>query len=53
MWFSVAAVLAGLVVLGFLALSIKPRPFPMYPERTTALKTVELPADLPAPVVRY
>ena len=37
----------------FLALSIKPQPFPMYPERSPALKTVELPADLPTPVVRY
>ena len=38
---------------GWLGLQVKPKPFPAYPERTPALNTIELPADLPAPVARY
>jgi hypothetical protein len=45
--------LVAILVLGWLGLQVKPKPFPAYPEQTPALKTVELPADLPAPVARY
>ena len=44
------AVLAGIAWLG---LQVQPKPFPAYPEQIPALDTVELPADLPAPVARY
>ena len=44
----------GLVLTaGWLGLRVKPKRFPAYPERTPALSTVELPADLPAPVSRF
>ena len=42
-----------ILIAGWLGLQVKPKPFPTYPERTPALNTVELPADLPAPVARY
>ena len=45
--------LAALLGVGWLGLQIPPKPFPAYPEQTPALDTVELPADLPAPVARY
>jgi hypothetical protein len=45
--------LVAILVVGWLGLQVKPKPFPAYPEQTPALKTVELPADLPAPVARY
>ncbi|MBL7065242.1 MAG: hypothetical protein ISS49_13700 [Anaerolineae bacterium] len=45
--------LAVLVAIGWLGLQVQPKPFPAYPEQTPALNTVELPADLPAPVARY
>jgi hypothetical protein len=45
--------LVAIFAVGWLGLQVKPKPFPAYPERTPALKTVELPADLPAPVARY
>ena len=56
MWKIVLIVLGTIIVLtvaGWLGLQVKPKPFPTYPERTPALNTVELPADLPAPVTRY
>ncbi len=46
-------ILVALVGLGWLGLQVKPKPFPAYQEQTPALKAVELPADLPAPVARY
>ncbi|MGB3906690.1 MAG: DUF6544 family protein, partial [Anaerolineae bacterium] len=46
---ALGVVLAG----GWLGLRVKPQPFPAYSEQTPALKTVELPADLPAPVSRF
>jgi hypothetical protein len=46
----ILVVLAG---IGWLGLQVQPKPFPAYPEQTPAMKTVELPADLPAPVARY
>lgn len=45
--------LAVLLGIGWLGLQIPPKPFPAYPEQTPALTTVDLPADLPAPVARY
>lgn len=45
--------LVAVFLVGWLGLQVKPKPFPAYPEQTPALKTVELPADLPAPVARY
>ena len=56
MWKIVLIVLGTIIVLtvaAWLGLQVKPKPFPTYPERTPALNTVELPADLPAPVTRY
>jgi len=52
----VMALIGVLVVLaagGWLGLQVRPKPFPPYPERTSILATVELPAGLPAPVARY
>ena len=52
----VAAIAIGAVALlaiGWLGLQVQPKSFPAYPEQTPALDTVELPADLPAPVARY
>jgi len=52
----VVAIIGILIVLagiGWLGLQVKPKPFPAYPEQTPALNTVELPADLPAPVARF
>lgn len=46
-------ILTVLIVLGWLGLQIKPKPFPTFPRQTSALKTVPLPADLPAPVERF
>ncbi len=40
-------------LLGWLGLSIKPTPFPAYPERAPALETMALPSGLPAPVERF
>lgn len=37
----------------WVGLRIEPRPFPPYPDRTPDLETVDLPADLPAPVARF
>jgi len=48
-----AGVLAMLVGLGWRGLQVKPKPFPSYQEQTPFLSTVELPADLPAPVARF
>ncbi len=50
---TVFAVLVGLPMVGWLGLHIKPKPFPAYPAQTPPLETIELPADLPAPVTRY
>ena len=48
----IIGILAALVLLGWLGLQIKPKPFSAYPEKTPALRTVPLPSDLPAPVER-
>lgn len=49
----IVGVLVVLAAIGWLGLQVKPNPFPAYLEQTPVLKTVELPADLPAPVARY
>jgi len=50
---TIMVVLVVLATIGWLGLRVQPKPFPAYPERTPALSTVELPADLPAPVARF
>jgi hypothetical protein len=49
----VLVLLLVVVLLGWLGLQIKPRPFSSHPEKTPALKTTPLPAGLPAPVERF
>jgi hypothetical protein len=49
----ITAILVILILLGWLGLQIKPRSFYAYPEKTPTLKTVPLPAGLPAPVERF
>ncbi|MFN2150249.1 MAG: DUF6544 family protein, partial [Anaerolineales bacterium] len=50
-------IISGIIVVallvGWVGLKIKPRPFSPYEERTPALETVPLPDDLPAPVSRF
>ena len=50
---AITTILAFITLLGWLGLQIKPRPFSPYPEKTPGLKTVPLPAGLPAPVERF
>jgi hypothetical protein len=50
---SVLGLVLILAFLGWLGLRVKPSPFSPYPEQTPSLSTVELPADLPAPVSRF
>jgi len=49
----IAAFLVAIVLLGWLGLQIKPAPFAPYPEKTPALKTIPIPAGLPAPVEHF
>ena len=49
----ITAILIVVILLGWLGLQIKPAPFSPYPEKTTALRTIPLPAGLPAPVERF
>jgi hypothetical protein len=51
--FLLSGALAGLVLLGWLGLSIKPGSFTPYSEAGSALETVPLPDGLPGPVLRY
>ena len=53
LFLTTATILAILLLLGWLGLQIKPRPFLPYPEKTPALKTVPLPAGLAAAVERF
>jgi hypothetical protein len=48
----VCAIIA-ILLLGWLGLKIKPKPFPSFPGGTPGLETVPLPAGLPAPVERF
>lgn len=45
--------LVSLVVIAWLGLQVKPRPFAPYPVRTPELETIPLPDGLPAPVERF
>ncbi|MCA9875693.1 MAG: hypothetical protein KC441_18605 [Anaerolineales bacterium] len=49
----IVVVLFILLVIGWLGLRIRPRPFASYPAQTPPLQTIPLPDDLPAPVERY
>ena len=49
----IAAILIVILLLGWLGLKIKPASFSSYPEKTPELRTVPLPAGLPAPVERF
>jgi hypothetical protein len=49
----IAAILLVIVLLGWLGLKIKPAPFSPHPETAPQLKTIPLPAGLPAPVERF
>jgi len=51
--FIIAGLLIVIGLLGWLGLQIQPKPFPSFPEHTQPLKTVPLPAGLPAPVERF
>lgn len=42
-----------IALLGWIGLQIKPASFPNFPEETPQLKTIPLPAGLPAPVERF
>ena len=48
----ILCILAVLFFLGWLGLQIKPKSFLPYPEKPPALRTIPLPAGLPAPVER-
>jgi hypothetical protein len=50
---SITSILAVAILIGWLGLQIKPKPFLPYSEKTPALKTVPLPSSLPAPVERF
>jgi hypothetical protein len=47
------ASLLAFLLLGWVGLQIKPRSFPTFPQQPSALKTVPMPAGLPAPVERF
>jgi hypothetical protein len=49
----ILCIVAVLIFLGWLGLQIKPRSFPPFPQKTPSLKTIPLPAGLPAPVERF
>lgn len=48
-----ACAIIALVLLGWLGLQIKPKPFLSFPQRPPVLKHVPLPDGLPAPVERF
>ena len=50
---AITAILVTLILLGWVGLQIKPRPFFPYSEQTGEIKTIPLPAGLPAPVERF
>jgi hypothetical protein len=49
----VAGILAGLILLGWVGLQTKPRPFPSFPQEPGTVETVPLPEDLPEPVAAF
>jgi hypothetical protein len=50
---AIVGLLVLLVVLAWVGLHVKPKPFPPYPGQTPPLDTVDLPTDLPPPVARF
>jgi len=52
-FFILVGIIALLILLGWLGLQIKPKPFPMYPYQIPEIKTIPLPGGLPAPVERF
>jgi len=48
-----ASIMIVIGLLGWLGLQIKPQSFPAYPDKPPSLKTIPLPAGLPAPVERF
>ena len=53
MAFTIAAIIAGLVLVGWIGLQIRPRPLPPFAGPAGAVETVDLPEGLPAPVARF
>lgn len=51
--YGILIALIGLVVLGWLGLRVRPRPFALYSAQSSELETVPLPDDLPSPVKRF
>jgi hypothetical protein len=51
--FILLGVIAGLVLLAWLGLQIKPSPLPAFPRQSGELETQPLPEGLPAPVERF
>ena len=49
----ILCIAAVLLFLGWLGLQVKPKAFLPFPEKTPPLKTIPLPAGLPAPVERF
>jgi hypothetical protein len=49
----ILCILAALFLISWLGFQIKPRPFSAYSENAPELKTIPLPAGLPAPVEKY
>lgn len=49
----VFAIVIGLVIVIWIGLQIKSKPFAVYPQQTPPLEMVELPENLPAPVERF
>lgn len=49
----IVGVLAALLILGWIGLQVKPKPFPPFASETPDLKSILLPAGLPAPVERF
>jgi hypothetical protein len=49
----VLVILFILIILIWIGLSIKPKPFPPYPQGTMLMETFPMPADLPTPVARF
>ncbi|MBE0696615.1 MAG: hypothetical protein IH586_06800 [Anaerolineaceae bacterium] len=48
-----AGIIAAVGLLGWIGLKIKPKSFPVYPDKTPQMKTAPLPAGLPVPVDRF
>ena len=53
MAFTIAAIIAGLVLVGWIGLQIRRRPLPPFAGPAGAVETVDLPEGLPAPVARF